>query len=227
MSHLIPRRADGAHEGCWYIPICCWVLDPPDNIVKSCTLSMPDRSRLVDGLFHSTDSKLQVVMGVLVVFDATNGLHSGLLKTSDRELSDIVQISHGFHGFNFLNPHFKRNNDACLLSEQETQSKIGSVQRLLRAKEEATRSSSAEEATRKPFVRLPRPPHKPSKIGCVTVAEGHYGSHTPSHRTSRDPPEMGFYILPSHNQNGHVVAPQCLLAELWFFSFRDVAVCTT
>ena len=133
MSHLIPRRADGAHEGCWYIPICCWVLDPPDNIVKSCTLSMPYRSRLVDGLFHSTDSKLQVVMGVLVVFDATNGLHSGLLKTSDRELSDIVQISHGFHGFNFLNPHFKRNDDACSLSEQETQSKIGSVQRLLRA----------------------------------------------------------------------------------------------
>ena len=23
-----------------------------------------------------------------------------------------------------------------------------------------------------------------------------------------------FYILPSYNQNGHVVAPQCLLAEL-------------
>ena len=36
-----------------------------------------------------------------------------------------------------------------------------------------------------------------------------------------------FYILPSPNQNGHVVAPQCLLAELSFFSFRDVAVCAT
>ena len=60
--------------------MCCWVLDPPDNVVKSCTLSMPDSSWLVDGLLHSVDSKLQVLMGVLVVLDATNGLHSGLLK---------------------------------------------------------------------------------------------------------------------------------------------------
>ena len=51
---------------------------------------------------------------------------------------------------------------------------------------------------------------------------------TVPNRTSGHPPERGFYILPSCNRNGHVVAPEnlpCSASTICFFSLLRIFWC--
>ena len=54
---------------------------------------------------------------------------------------------------------------------------------------------------------------------------GHRHCRLTVSRPLQTPPRPIFYILPSHDQNGHVVAPQSLLAGSG--SSPSVAFCTT